>query len=59
VRDDGGGFDSDAQHDGMGLRNLRDRLGAFDRHLEIISPPGGGTLVAGAVPIAAAAPERV
>ena len=26
VRDDGPGFDPDAPHDGMGLRNLRDRL---------------------------------
>jgi signal transduction histidine kinase len=51
VRDDGPGFDPDAPHDGMGLRNLRDRLDALDGRLEIVSAPGRGTVIAGALPI--------
>ena len=39
-------------HDGMGLRNLRDRLDAFDGRLEIVSAPGRGTVIAGVLPVA-------
>ncbi len=51
VRDDGSGFDPDAAFDGTGLQNLRDRLDAFDGRLEIVSAPGRGTVIAGAVPV--------
>jgi signal transduction histidine kinase len=51
VRDDGPGFDPDAPHDGVGLRNIRDRVDAFDGRLEIVSAPGRGTVIAGALPI--------
>src|SRR6185437_8567764 len=33
VEDDGPGFDPVGQHDGMGLQNLRDRLGSLDGDL--------------------------
>jgi signal transduction histidine kinase len=51
VRDDGPGFDVDRAHDGIGLQNMRDRLGAVGGHVEITSQPGEGTLVAAAAPI--------
>jgi signal transduction histidine kinase len=49
IRDDGVGG---AQPDGSGLRGLGDRLALLDGQLRIDSPPGGGTLVAAAIPIA-------
>jgi signal transduction histidine kinase len=43
VRDDGrGGADPAA---GSGLLGLRDRAAALDGRLDVISPPGGGTIV--------------
>jgi signal transduction histidine kinase len=51
VSDDGPGFDPEAPYDGMGLRNMHDRIDAFDGRLEIASRPGR-TVVAGAVPVA-------
>ena len=49
VRDEGRGFDPAAAHDGVGLRNIHDRLEAVDGRLEIVSAPGRGTVVSGAV----------
>ncbi len=50
VADDGdGGASADG---GSGLRGLADRLAALDGTLEVVSPPGGGTLVRGCVPCA-------
>jgi signal transduction histidine kinase len=51
VRDDGSGFDPAAVDGGIGLENMRDRLGAIGGHVEIDSQPGHGTLVAAAAPI--------
>jgi signal transduction histidine kinase len=51
VRDDGSGFDPAAVDGGIGLENMRDRLGAIGGHVEIDSEPGHGTLVAAAAPI--------
>jgi signal transduction histidine kinase len=50
VRDDGPGFDVSQARDGIGLQNMRDRLGAVGGHAHITSQPGQGTLVAAAVP---------
>jgi PAS domain S-box-containing protein len=50
VRDDGIGG---ARPDGSGLLGLADRLAALDGHLRLESPPGGGTLVAAAIPLPA------
>jgi signal transduction histidine kinase len=48
VRDDGsGGADPAA---GSGLRGLADRVAALDGGLEVISPPGGGTVLRVEVP---------
>ena len=41
-----------AAHDGVGLRNMRDRLDALHGRLEITSASGRGTVVAGTVPVA-------
>jgi signal transduction histidine kinase len=50
VRDDGvGGADATG---GTGLRGLADRLAALDGSLEVLSPPGGGTVVRATIPCA-------
>lgn len=53
VTDDGPGFDPVAAHAGTGLQNMRDRLGALDGRLSIVSAPGNGTTIAGSVPLRA------
>jgi signal transduction histidine kinase len=53
VTDDGPGFDIAAEHDGMGLQNLRDRLSALGGRLAISSVPGR-TTVSGSVPLPSA-----
>jgi signal transduction histidine kinase len=50
IRDDGVGFDSSANGDGIGLVSMRDRVGAVGGRLEIRSAPGAGTSVRGTVP---------
>ena len=37
---------------GTGLRGLRDRVGALDGRLEVVSPRGAGTIVRAVVPLA-------
>jgi signal transduction histidine kinase len=54
VRDDGAGFDPDDVRDGVGLKNMCDRLGAVGGWVEIDSEPGRGTLIAAAVPLTGA-----
>jgi signal transduction histidine kinase len=51
VRDRGSGFDVSRAHDGVGLRNMRDRVGAVNGRLEIDSTRGLGTVVRASVPI--------
>ncbi len=48
VIDDGAGFDS-TEGDGIGLDNIRDRLGSVGGQLSITSSIGGGTVVVGEV----------
>ena len=49
VRDDGiGGADPST---GSGLGVVRDRVDALDGHLELDSPPGGGTTVTVEIPV--------
>jgi signal transduction histidine kinase len=55
VRDDGVGG---VRPEGSGVQGLADRVAAVDGRLEIDSPASGGTLVAAAIPIVAAAPDR-
>ena len=49
VRDDGMGG---ASPDGTGLVGLADRVAILDGRLEVDSPPGGGTRVTAAIPLA-------
>lgn len=57
VIDDGPGFDPSNAPSGVGLQNMRDRLGALDGRLSIVTAPGEGTTVAGSVPVDAPAPD--
>ena len=49
VRDDGVGG---AQPQGSGLVGLADRLAALNGRLNVASPPGGGTILEAAIPVA-------
>ena len=51
VRDDGPGFDVAANRDGIGLQNMRDRLGAIGGRVDVVSGPGQGTVVAASAPV--------
>jgi signal transduction histidine kinase len=54
MRDDGvGGADASQ---GTGLQGLRDRVGALDGTLDVVSSPGAGTLVRARIPCPASAP---
>jgi len=56
ISDDGVGFDASREGIGSGLRNMRDRLAAFDGQVELESSPGSGTRVRGRIPIRAEVP---
>jgi signal transduction histidine kinase len=51
VTDDGPGFDPSAAHGGTGLQNMRDRAGALDGHVSIVTAIGAGTAVSGSIPL--------
>jgi signal transduction histidine kinase len=51
VADDGAGFDARTEPRGSGLTNMSDRLGALGGRVSVVSAPGDGTRVAGAVPL--------
>jgi signal transduction histidine kinase len=51
VCDDGPGFDASTARGGMGLQNMRDRLGALDGRLSISTAHRGGTTVSGSIPL--------
>ncbi len=51
IEDDGEGFESNATEDGIGLSNIRSRVGFIKGRIEISSSPGRGTLIAINVPI--------
>jgi signal transduction histidine kinase len=60
VGDDGPGFQPSSAGRGMGLQNMRDRLGALDGRLTIATGAGRGTTVSGSIPLEAgddASPE--
>jgi signal transduction histidine kinase len=48
--DDGVGLDASRRGDGIGMTSMRDRIGAVGGELEVLSSPGGGTTIRGAVP---------
>jgi signal transduction histidine kinase len=51
VSDDGPGFDLSRPHFGTGLQNMRDRVGALDGRVTIVTAVGQGTTVSGFVPL--------
>ena len=51
VRDDGPGFAGEAPSPGLGLANIKDRLGSVGGRLTIASGSGLGTRVVGTIPI--------
>lgn len=51
VRDDGNGFDPDAQSDGFGLLGIRERTELLDGELQINSTPGKGTTLNVRLPV--------
>ena len=51
VRDNGRGFDVARARDGVGLENMRDRLGAVGGRVEVTSQPGEGTRVIASTPV--------
>jgi signal transduction histidine kinase len=50
ISDDGPGFDPRGENDGVGLVSMRDRVGAVGGELEIVSSPGNGSVIRGAIP---------
>jgi signal transduction histidine kinase len=51
VTDDGPGFDPSEANGGTGLQNMRDRVGALDGRVTIVTTIGHGTAVSGSVPL--------
>jgi signal transduction histidine kinase len=51
VEDDGTGFNPTGATEGIGLVNMRDRIGAVGGTLRILSSPSRGTLVSASVPV--------
>jgi signal transduction histidine kinase len=51
VADDGHGYDSSTTAMGSGIQNMADRLSALGGSLNVRSVPGGGTTVAGRIPV--------
>ena len=58
MTDDGLGFDVTQSATGVGLQNMRDRVGALAGQLSIASDPGHGTNVSGTIPISRRADAR-
>ena len=55
VVDDGRGFDTTSKGAGTGLQGMADRLNALGGTFEVVSAPGAGTTVTGALPARAPA----
>lgn len=54
VEDDGPGFDPCRTSEGVGITNMRDRVGALGGNLQLDARPGSGTRITGAVPLVSA-----
>ena len=54
MQDDGVGGADESR--GTGLQGLRDRVGALDGTIEVVSPPNAGTVVQARIPCGAGAP---
>ena len=53
VTDNGPGFDPARVRHGAGLQSMRDRLGALEGRVSVVTAPGRGTTIAGTVPVPA------
>jgi two-component system sensor histidine kinase UhpB len=51
IADDGLGFDPDKKTEGIGLRNIRNRVGFFDGTVRIITAPGNGCTLEVRIPV--------
>jgi two-component system sensor histidine kinase UhpB len=51
IKDDGVGFDSSKKEEGIGLRNIRNRVEFYDGCMRIISTPGMGCTLEVSVPV--------
>jgi NarL family two-component system sensor histidine kinase LiaS len=51
IADDGCGFDTSRQHDGMGLRSMRERAESLNGDFVVESSPGQGTRISVTFPI--------
>jgi signal transduction histidine kinase len=51
VVDEGPGFDPGGVSLGMGIQNIKDRIGAVGGTVQWVGTPGGGTTVSGTVPV--------
>jgi signal transduction histidine kinase len=59
VRDDGDGFDTDAETDGFGLLGMRERVELLGGKLQVDSTASGGTTVTASVPAQRSVEERL
>jgi signal transduction histidine kinase len=59
VRDDGAGFDPDAETNGFGLLGMRERVELLGGELLIDSAPGRGTVIRVSIPVRGRAEERL
>lgn len=51
ITDDGNGFDTRKKAEGIGLRNIRHRVGFYDGSVQIISAPGKGCKLEVSIPV--------
>jgi signal transduction histidine kinase len=59
VRDDGDGFDTDAETDGFGLLGMRERVELLGGNLRVDSASSGGTTVTASAPVRRSVEERL
>jgi signal transduction histidine kinase len=59
VRDDGDGFDPNAETDGFGLLGMRERVDLLGGEISIDSAPGQGATVTASLPVQRASGERL
>ncbi len=58
IRDNGRGFDPESVRSGLGLTGMRERVALIGGEVQIVSRPGGGTVINLTVPVVAASPQR-
>jgi signal transduction histidine kinase len=51
LTDNGAGFDNAQKHEGIGLKNIRNRVGFYDGTVSIFSQPGKGCTLEVKIPL--------